>query len=369
MRQLFLAMALVGVAGLAVAADDKKADDKKPAKIIKKGDASKKEKPAIKLRVGDPAPPLKATKWLQGDEVKKFERDKVYVVEFWATWCGPCIVMMPHMAEMQAEYRNKGVTFIGYSTKDPNNTEEKVVAFLKKRGPNLGYTFAYADDRNTYDAWMRAAGRGGIPCSFVVDKASRIAYIGHPMYLDVVLPKVVSGSWDSKVSADEVGKIEEETSEVFKALRGDPAESLKALTAFEAKHQELNQIPYFMGPKLSALLKTGKTAEARKFAEAVVKKAGKYADAMALRTVSATLRTEAKGNKDLMGLAVKAAEGMLAAEGDKNAMALVNLASTHFAAGNKEKAREYGKRAVEAAEDEPARVKQSIEKQVKQFEE
>lgn len=216
---------------------------------------------------------------------------------------------------------------------------------------------------------MRAAGRGGIPCSFVVDKASRVAYIGHPMYLDVVLPKVVSGTWDSKVSADEVSKIEAETSGVFKSLRGDPAEALKALTAFETKHQELNQIPYFMGPKLSALLKTGKTAEARKFAESVVKKAGKYDDAMALRNVSATLRTGAKGDKELMGLALKAAEGMVAAEGDKNAMALVNLASTYFAVGDKAKAREYGKKAVEAAEDEPARVKQFIEKQVKQFEE
>ena len=73
------------------------------------------KKPEPSLKVGDPAPALKATKWLQGTEVKSFEKGKIYIVEFWATWCGPCIVMMPHMSEMQEEYKDKSVTFIGYT--------------------------------------------------------------------------------------------------------------------------------------------------------------------------------------------------------------------------------------------------------------
>ena len=42
---------------------------------------------------------------------------------------------------------------------------------------------------------MKAANQNGIPCSFVVGKDGTIAYIGHPMYLDEVLPKVVAGKW------------------------------------------------------------------------------------------------------------------------------------------------------------------------------
>ena len=122
MRTLLAVAALAGLAA-AVGAQDKKDP---PAKAAPK-------KPEITLKVGDPAPPLKATKWLQGTEITGFATGKVYVVEFWATWCGPCIVMMPHMSDMQEEFKDRGVTFVGFTAKDPNNTQEKVVQFVEKR--------------------------------------------------------------------------------------------------------------------------------------------------------------------------------------------------------------------------------------------
>src|SRR5262245_14420021 len=120
MRKLIAVVVLAGVLAGGSSADPQTKQDKP-------------KRPEPTLKVGDPPPPLKADTWLQGNEVKSFEPGKVYLVEFWATWCGPCIMAMPHLAQMQAEYKDKGVTFIGYSHKDPNNSAEQVAAFVAQR--------------------------------------------------------------------------------------------------------------------------------------------------------------------------------------------------------------------------------------------
>src|SRR5215813_3515388 len=67
----------------------------------------------VTLKPGDPAPALHLSKWLKGEEVKEFEKGKVYVIECWATWCGPCIAAMPHVTELQRKYADQGVVVIG----------------------------------------------------------------------------------------------------------------------------------------------------------------------------------------------------------------------------------------------------------------
>src|SRR5947209_897878 len=123
MRTILLTLTFAALSGSFLSA----ADDPKPTK----------DQP--KLKVGDAAPPLTVTKWLSGAEVKSFEPGKVYVVEFWATWCGPCVVMMPHLGDIQEELGPKGVTVIGFTAKDDGNTPERVAAFVGKRGDKLGY--------------------------------------------------------------------------------------------------------------------------------------------------------------------------------------------------------------------------------------
>ena len=67
--------------------------------------------------LGDEAKPLQISKWVKGKKVDlaKGKGKKVYVVEFWATWCPPCRTTIPHLTELQKKYKDKGVVFIGVS--------------------------------------------------------------------------------------------------------------------------------------------------------------------------------------------------------------------------------------------------------------
>lgn len=60
------------------------------------------------LVIGDKSPKLQDVQWLKGKEVPEFESGNVYVAEFWATWCGPCIASFPHLNALAEEYASQG---------------------------------------------------------------------------------------------------------------------------------------------------------------------------------------------------------------------------------------------------------------------
>jgi thiol-disulfide isomerase/thioredoxin len=165
-----------------------------------------------KLKIGDPAPKLQVAKWVQGDPVTAFEKDKAYIVEFWATWCGPCRVSIPHLNELHAKFKDKGLVVIGQDVWERD--ESLVEPFVKKMGDKMTYRVAL-DDKSKEDdgamamTWMKAAGQSGIPSAFVVNKQGKIAWIGHPMSLkEQILEDILADRFDLAKAAAE--KAQEE---------------------------------------------------------------------------------------------------------------------------------------------------------------
>jgi thiol-disulfide isomerase/thioredoxin len=141
---------------------------------------------AATLAVGNTAPKLQTGQWVQGEPVKDFQKGKAYIVEFWATWCGPCRSSIPHLNEIFSKYKDKGLVVIGQNCWERDET--LVPPFIKQMGPKMSYRVAL-DDKSSdkkgamAKTWMEAGGRTGIPSAFLVDTQGKIAWIGHPMSL------------------------------------------------------------------------------------------------------------------------------------------------------------------------------------------
>ncbi len=174
------------------------------------------------LTIGSPAPALDVEYWLNKDQdkfppLKKFEAGKVYVVEFWATWCGPCVASMPHLAELQTKLAGKGVRIISISDEDLETVEkflEREVRQTVDTKPDAkvetygeltsAYNLTTDPDQSSYHDYMEAAAQNGIPTAFIVGKDAKIEWIGHPMEMEGPLDAVIDGKWDRTAFAAEL---------------------------------------------------------------------------------------------------------------------------------------------------------------------
>ncbi len=179
---------------------------------------------AAGLNVGDPAPKLTVKKFVKGTPVTKFEKGKLYVVEFWATWCGPCRVSIPHLNEIHLKYKDKGLIVVG---QDCWERDESLVApFLKEMGDKMTYRVAFDQKEGKEvgkmaETWMTAAGRNGIPSAFLVDTKGILAWIGHPMELkEKVIEAVLAGTFDVQKARTESEKQQKNEGQL-RALWGD----------------------------------------------------------------------------------------------------------------------------------------------------
>lgn len=137
------------------------------------------------IKVNEKAPPINITDWIENVPSDKNLSDKYIVLEFWATWCGPCIAAVPHMNKIQQEFNQKDLYYISIT----DESIEKVERTLKR----IDFKSIVVTDLTTKTQINFGDGIKGLeafPLTVLIDKSGVVKWIGEPKDLNPTIMSV-----------------------------------------------------------------------------------------------------------------------------------------------------------------------------------
>lgn len=129
------------------------------------------------IDVNGPKAPVVYTKQIIKRGPVNARRGTIRIVEFWATWCGPCKHTIPTLTSIQQKFAGKNVQVIGISDE---SELEPVETYVKAQGTNMNYTVGFDPDRRTTGAFNGKFKVNTIPHAYLVSHDDRILWHGHP---------------------------------------------------------------------------------------------------------------------------------------------------------------------------------------------
>ncbi|MDP7005454.1 MAG: redoxin family protein [Phycisphaerales bacterium] len=313
------------------------------------------------LAIGDNAPAISIDHWVKGDSFETFEDGQVYVMEFWATWCGHCISSMPHLSSLQDKYGDT-VKFTGVSSEKELKTVTEFLTQTNKKDEKLNwdrmrYTVAVDPDRSTSKVYMEAAGQNGIPTAFIVDANGKVAWIGHPMNMDEPLAEIVEGSWDLTAAAEEFKKAAIQKN-AMRELRSTYRTAMENqdwdgwIASIDNFVSQFGENPQLASMKFDALL-TGKKDKgaAYEWAETMIQ--SDWDNPTALNSIAWGIVDETPAELQNLDFALRVALRASELTDNKDSMILDTVARCYWEQGETYKAIAWQEKAVEHAEGGP----------------
>ncbi|MEM7228221.1 MAG: TlpA disulfide reductase family protein [Planctomycetota bacterium] len=187
---------------------------------------------AVRSMEGKVAPELQTQWWRDDSATMKDMRGDIVVLDFWGTWCGPCVRALPKNEELYAKYRDQGVHFVGVATVRGSS---RVTPLADKN--KLTYPLAI-DDR---DLTAMAYNVKFYPTYAIVDREGIIQAVGlNPEYLEVAIQKVLE--------ANEAAPAPAETADTLSAPNAEWHERKPNERARLNKLSRMNVLPSIASP-------------------------------------------------------------------------------------------------------------------------
>ncbi|MDV7187677.1 TlpA disulfide reductase family protein [Lutibacter sp. TH_r2] len=102
--------------------------------------------------------------------------DKTFVINFWATWCAPCVKELPYFEEITKTYSKKDVEVILVSLDFPNKVESNLIPFIKKNNLQSEVLLLDAPNENEWIPKVDSTWSGAIPATVIYNKNKRLFY-------------------------------------------------------------------------------------------------------------------------------------------------------------------------------------------------
>jgi len=119
--------------------------------------------------LGKAPPEVMVQQWLPAEPDT---RGKFVLIDFWATWCGPCRQSIPHLNQLQAKFKDQ-LVMVGL-------TDESEAVIRKMKSPTIDYAIAI-DPKGTTSNAMEVK---GIPHAIIIDPTGIVRFEGHPNFLN-----------------------------------------------------------------------------------------------------------------------------------------------------------------------------------------
>jgi thiol-disulfide isomerase/thioredoxin len=144
------------------------------------------------LNVGDKVPEIAVDKWYNKPPqlIKESKGKKVFLVEFWASWCKACLPSVKFLNQIQKKYKDKELVIVGITAEK----KDDIMSFIREH--NISYSIGFDEGEIIISKYVSE--NDGIPVAFLIDREGEIVYKGHPMQMGKILVQVLNGTYNKE---------------------------------------------------------------------------------------------------------------------------------------------------------------------------